>query len=157
VGPNPRRSNALYGEARKFKHVQFTGVCDVDARHVKHAEEQYKKDGFEVKGEKDFRRLNDRKDVDAVIIAVPDHWHALIAIDALRKGKDVYCEKPLTLTIEEALALQKAVKDSGKVLQTGSQQRTEMGNKFRLATEVVRAGRIGKVKTIECRIGDNPQ
>jgi predicted dehydrogenase len=155
VGPNPRRSNALYGEAKRFKHVNFVGVCDVDARHVNHAIEQYKKDGFAVKGHKDFRELMDRKDVDAVIIAVPDHWHCLIATEALRKGKDVYCEKPLTLTIQEALLLKKAVKDSGKVLQTGSQQRSEM-TQFRLATDVIRAGRIGKVKKIECRIGGNP-
>jgi predicted dehydrogenase len=164
VGPGPRRSNALYGEAKKFKHVAFTGVCDVDARHLEHAVKQYKKDEYDVKGESDFRRLTDRKDVDAVIIATPDHWHALIAIDALRKGKDVYCEKPLTLTVEEALALQRVVAETGKVLQTGSQQRSEMTTKiwdqnvpmFRLAAEVVRAGRLGKVKTIECRIGNNP-
>ena len=156
VGPSPRRSNALYGAAKKFKHVTFTNVCDVDARHVKHSVEAYKKDGYEVKGLKDFRQLNDSADVDAVIIATPDHWHALIAIDALKKGKDVYCEKPLTLTIQEVTALQKAVKESGKVLQTGSQQRCEMGGKFRLATELVRSGRIGKVQNIECRIGSNP-
>ncbi len=155
VGPDPRRSNALYGAAKKYKHVAFTGVCDVDARHLKFAEEKYKKDGYEVSGEKDFRRLFDRKDVDAVIIAIPDHWHALAAIDALRKGKDVYCEKPLTLTIEESLALQKVVKETGKILQTGSQQRSEM-TQFRLAADVIRAGRIGKVKLIECRIGGNP-
>jgi predicted dehydrogenase len=157
VGPNPRRSNALYGEAKRFKHVQFTAVCDVDQRHVDYAVDQYKKDGYDVRGHKDFRELMDRRDIDAVIVAVPDHWHALIALDALRKGKDIYCEKPLTLTIEEALALKKAVKDTNKVLQTGSQQRTEMGGKFRLAAELVRVGRIGAVKTIECRIGSNPQ
>ena len=156
VGPNPRRSNALYGEAKKSKAVNFTAVCDVDGRHVDHAVEQYKKDGFEVKGYKDYRQLMDSKDVDAVIIAIPDHWHALVAIDALRKGKDVYCEKPLTLTIQEAIALQKAVKDTGKILQTGSQQRSEM-TQFRLAADVIRAGRIGKVKSIECRIGGNPK
>lgn len=158
VGPNPRRSNALYGEAKRFKEqVNFTAVCDVDARHVEHAVKQYKNDGYEVKGYKDFRELVTSKDVDAVIVATPDHWHAIIAIAALKAGKDVYCEKPLTLTIEEALAMKKAVADTKRVLQTGSQQRTEMGGKFRLATELVRSGRVGKVEKIECRIGSNPQ
>jgi predicted dehydrogenase len=156
VGPRPRRSNDLYNEAKKFKQVQFTGVCDVDARHVKHAVEQYGKDKYTVKGYKDFREITSSKDVDALIIAIPDHWHALVAIDALKNGKDVYCEKPLTLTVQESLMLQEAVKKSGKVLQTGSQQRCEMGGMFRLAAEVVRAGRLGKIKSIECRIGGNP-
>ena len=156
VGPNsPRRSNALYGEAKKFKHVNFTAVCDVDARHLTGAVDQYKKDGFDVKGFKDYREVMASKDVDAVIIAIPDHWHALVALEALRQGKDVYCEKPLTLTIEEALLLKQAVKKSGKVLQTGSQQRSEM-TQFRLAADVIRAGRLGKIKNIECRIGGNP-
>jgi predicted dehydrogenase len=156
VGPGDRRSNGLYNAAKKFKHVNFTAVCDVDARHLEYAIAQYKKDSYEVKGYKDYRQLMDSRDVDAVIIAVPDHWHALIALDALRKGKDVYCEKPLTLTVEEALLLKKAVKDTGKVLQTGSQQRAEFFGRFRLATEVVRSGRLGKIKTIECRIDGNP-
>jgi hypothetical protein len=156
VGPSPRRSNALYGAAKKLKHVAFTGVCDVDSRHLEHALAQYQKDGYEVKGYKDFRALCGRDDVDALIIAVPDHWHTLIALEALRRGKDIYCEKPLTLTVQEALVLAKAVKESGRVLQTGSQQRTEMNGRFRLAAELVRSGRIGKVKTIECRIGANP-
>ena len=156
VGPQPRRSNALYGEAKKFKHVNFTNVCDVDSRHVDHAVKQYGMDKFEVKGHKDFRDLIGSKDVDAVIVATPDHWHAIIAIAALKAGKDVYCEKPLTLTVEEALALKQAVKDTKRVLQTGSQQRTEMGGKFRLATELVRAGRVGKVQKIEARVGGNP-
>jgi predicted dehydrogenase len=156
VGPDPRRSNALYNEAKKFKHVKFTGVCDVDGRHLDHAVAKYKKDGHDVKPYKDFREICSRDDVDALIIATPDHWHTLIALEALRRGKDIYCEKPLTLTVQEALVLMKAVKDSGRVLQTGSQQRTEMGGKFRLAAELVRTGRIGKVKTIECRIGTNP-
>ncbi len=156
VGPSPRRSNALYGAAKRSQRVAFTGVCDVDGRHLDHARGQYKADGFEVKGHKDFREICGREDIDALIIAIPDHWHALVAIEALRHGKDVYCEKPLTLTIQEALALMKAVKETGRVLQTGSQQRTEFGGRFRLATELVRSGRIGKVKTIECRVGKNP-
>lgn len=157
VGPQPRRSNALYGAAKAFRHVKFTDVCDVDARHVAFASDQYKKDGYDVRGHKDFREVTARRDVDAVIVAVPDHWHALIATNVLRNGKDIYCEKPLTLTIEEAVALRKAVKDTNKVLQTGSQQRTEMGGKFRLAAELVRVGRIGSVRSIECRVGSNPQ
>jgi predicted dehydrogenase len=157
VGPKPRRSNDLYSEAKRAKHVQFTAVCDVDGRHRDYAVDQYSKDKFEVKPYSDFRELTANPKIDAVIIAIPDHWHAIVAIDALKNGKDVYCEKPLTLTIEEALALKKVVADTGRVLQTGSQQRTEMGGKFRLATELVRSGRIGKIEKIECRVGDNPK
>jgi len=157
VGPGARRSNALYGEAKRFKNrVNFTHVCDVDGRHRDYAVGQYKKDGYTVQGHKDYRELLASKDVDAVIIAIPDHWHTLVALESLRRGKDVYCEKPLTLTIEEALLMKQGVKKSGRILQTGSQQRSEM-TQFRLAADVIRAGRIGKVKLIECRIGGNPQ
>lgn len=157
VGPNPRRSNALYNEARRYKDkVHFTAVCDVDGRHLEYAVAQYKKDGYDVKGYKDFRDLVTSKDVDVVIVSTPDHWHAIIAIAAMRAGKDVYCEKPLTLTVEEALAMKTVTAETKRVLQTGSQQRTEMGGKFRLATELVRAGRLGKIEKIECRIGANP-
>ncbi len=158
VGPNPRRSNGLYSEAKKFRdRVNFTAVCDVDGRHVGHAVTQYKRDGFDVHGFTDFRDLINNKNVDAVIVATPDHWHAVIAIAAMKAGKDVYCEKPLTLTIEEALAMKKATAETKRVLQTGSQQRCEMQGRFRLATELVRAGRIGKVEGIECRVGSNPR
>jgi predicted dehydrogenase len=166
IGSPQSRNYALYGAARRFKHVNCAAVCDVDARHMKRAAERLSNDGFkDVKEFKDFRELNARQDIDAVCIATPDHWHAIIAIDALKNGKDVYCEKPLTLTVEEALALIKAVEKTGKILQTGSQQRSEMTtrhgpqtlSRFRLAAEAVRAGRIGKVKSIECRIGSNPQ
>ncbi|MGL6076614.1 MAG: Gfo/Idh/MocA family protein [Fimbriiglobus sp.] len=156
IGSPSSRARALYNEAKRIKSNQHVAICDVDARHVKVASEMFKKDTFEAKTYSDFRRLNDDKNVDVVVVGTPDHWHTLVAIDALRKGKDVYCEKPLTLTIEESLALQKVVKETGKVLQTGSQQRSEMGGMFRLAADVVRAGRLGKIKLIECRIGGNP-
>jgi predicted dehydrogenase len=156
VGPNPRRSNALYGAAKKYKHVNFTAVCDVDASHLDYAVKQYKADGYAVKGYKDFREVTANKDIDAVIVAIPDHWHAIVAIDAMKHNKDVYCEKPLTLTVEEALAMKKAVASTKRVLQTGSQQRTEMNHRFRIATELVRSGRLGKLQAIECRVGGNP-
>jgi predicted dehydrogenase len=156
VGPRPRRSNDLYNEAKRSPNVQFTAVCDVDAHHRAYAIEQYANDGFQVSGHPDFREVTRNPKVDAVIVAVPDHWHAIIAIDALKHGKDVYCEKPLTLTIEEALALKRAVATTGQVLQTGSQQRCEMAGRFRVATEIVRSGRLGKIESIECRVGANP-
>jgi predicted dehydrogenase len=156
VGPDPRRSNALYNEAKRFQQVQFTAVCDVDGSHREFAVDKYGKDKYQVKAHADFREVTGDPKIDAVIIAIPDHWHAIVAIDALKHGKDVYCEKPLTLTIEEALALKKVVAETGKILQTGSQQRTEMGGKFRLAAELVRSGRLGKISKIECRVGDNP-
>src|SRR5262249_43790211 len=95
--------------------VQYVAVCDVDGRHRDNAVADMQKAGQEVKAYNDFRELLDRKDIGAVTIATPDHWHVLVAIDALRKGKDVYCEKPLTLTIAEGQALLKVAKQTGRV------------------------------------------
>ena len=157
IGSPQSRNRALYGAAKNFKQVNCMAVCDVDAPHLTSAAAMLKKDKFEPKEYKDFRELLGNKDIDAVCIATPDHWHTLVALEALKQGKDVYCEKPLTLTINEALVLMKAVKDSKRVLQTGSQQRTEMGGMFRFAAEIARSGRLGKIKSIECRIGGSPQ
>lgn len=159
IGSPASRALQVYGNSKRkgnTERIAHVAVCDVDSRHVKRAQEILKKDGHDTQATGDFRRLTDRKDVDVVVVATPDHWHALIAIDALRKGKDVYCEKPLTLTIEEALALRRVAEETGRVFQTGNQQRSEYGGRFRLATEIVRSGRLGKLKTLECRIGTNP-
>lgn len=103
----------------------------------------------------DFRTLCARPDIDAVLIAVPDHWHVLIAIEALKNGKDVYLEKPLSLTINEGKALRAAVRRYGRILQTGSQQRSDTA--FRTACELVRNGRIGKVREVYVNVGGPPQ
>ena len=96
----------------------------------------------------DFRELLARGDIDAVQIVTPDHWHALQVIAACKAGKDVYCQKPLSLTIGEGRAMANAVKKYGRVLQTGSQQRSDKD--FRHACELVRNGRIGKLHTVRC-------
>ncbi|MGV3659351.1 MAG: Gfo/Idh/MocA family protein [Prosthecobacter sp.] len=141
------------------KEVQVVAVCDVDTNRRENAkktvEERYAKDkdaGFKgCEAYADFRKLLERKDIDAVVIATPDHWHAFIAIAALNAGKDVYCEKPLTHNIHEALTLTDAVRKSGKILQTGSQQRSS--KEFRVACELVRNGVIGKIQRVETSFG----
>jgi predicted dehydrogenase len=162
VGSPASRSLQVVGESKPSidaGQLTFTLGCDVDGSHRKRATEVMRQRGFkdfEAKT-KDFRDLVGDKSLDCLLVATPDHWHAQVAIEALKAGKDVYCEKPLTLTVAEALAVQRVVKDTGRILQTGSQQRTDFRGMFRLAVELVRAGRVGKVKTIECRIDGNPQ
>ncbi|MHC4403468.1 MAG: Gfo/Idh/MocA family protein [Planctomycetota bacterium] len=101
----------------------------------------------------DFRELLARDDVDVVFIGTPDHWHAIPAIEAARAGKDVYCEKPMSLTIREARAMVNAVRRYDRVFQTGSQQRSSYGGKFKFAVEMVRSGRIGELKKIHVNVG----
>jgi len=96
----------------------------------------------------DFRQLLARPDVDAVLIALPDHWHSIPVIEAARAGKDIYGEKPLSLTIAEGRAMSDAVRQYKRIFQTGSQQRSDA--RFRRACELVRNGRIGKLQTVRC-------
>ena len=102
----------------------------------------------------DFRKLIEDTNVDAVVIATPDHWHTIPALTAVRSGKDVYLEKPMTLTIQEGRVLADEVKRTGQVLQVGSQQRSE--GKFGRAVELVRNGRIGRLRAIEVGIHAGP-
>ncbi len=103
----------------------------------------------------DFRELLARKDVDAVVIATPDHWHAAMAVRAAEAGKDIYCEKPLALTVKEGRAMANATRKHKRVFQTGSMQRS--WNEFRQAVELVRNGYIGEIKNIKVNIGAPPK
>ncbi len=131
--------------------VKFVAVCDVDSERRQKAADVIGKDCHQYA---DFRQLLDGEKIDAVTIGTVDHWHALTSIAAMKHGCDVYCEKPLSLTVEEGKAMVKAARKYDRVFQTGSMQRSDA--RYRLACELVRNGRIGKVHTVEARIGDNP-
>ena len=140
------------------REVQIVAICDVDRdkreRALARVKEQYGADstsgtfkGCDLYNE--FEEVLARDDIDAVLIAVPDHWHAIIAISACRAGKDVYCEKPLSLTIREAEEMVRAARRYGTVFQTGSQQRSS--DNFRYACELVRNGAHRKAAESERR------
>lgn len=140
--------------------IEVLAVCDVDTTRREHAKKRVDtaysaKAGTAYQGcaaYNDFRELIARKDIDLVIIATPDHWHAYIAIAAVRAGKDVYCEKPLTYNVHEAVELVKAVRQANRVFQVGSQQRSS--KEFRVAAELVRNGVLGRVDSIHVSFGD---
>jgi predicted dehydrogenase len=154
------------GTMRHTDLCRMVAVCDLDSRRAdiakKTVEDFYKNKGetnVDVKAYQDFHDVLSRPDIDAVIVSVPDHQHAFVAIQAVLAGKDVYVQKPLTYSISEAIALRTAVKAKKRILQTGSQQRSEKPwNTFRIASEAVRNGRIGKLQTVKIGIGiDRPK
>lgn len=147
----------------KYDHANIMAVCDLDKKRLKEAKELVdgyysKKSGKEYNGVKmydDYQELINNKDIDAVIISTPDHWHLLPAIHAVRAGKDVYMQKPTSLTIPEGRLLSNEVNKAGRIFQIGSQQRSMP--QFKIACELVRNGRIGKVHTIYVGLPiDNP-
>jgi len=152
--PNERPRLALVGcggqgsgVARNSRRLaDIVAVCDVDQAHIDRALGRFTQDGKSPDTFSDFRKLLERKDIDGIINGTPDHWHSLINIAAAKAGKDIYSEKPLTLTIDEGKHVIKAVRDNKRVLQTGTQQRSSQ--RFRLACELVRNNRIGKLKEV---------
>ncbi|MCX6926947.1 MAG: Gfo/Idh/MocA family oxidoreductase, partial [Verrucomicrobia bacterium] len=154
LSPNDRPGIALIRSGGMGRYdtsiAQYYGdvvaVCDVDQKQVAKAVDRFTKDGKAPKGYSDFRILLERDDVHAIIIGCPDHWHSLVNIAAASAKKDIYSEKPLTLTIDEGRQVVKAVRDHKAVLQTGTQQRSDKN--FRLACELVRNRRIGKLKEV---------
>lgn len=132
----------------QLSDAHVVAVCDVDTNHRNLARDLVNKkyDNTDCATYNDFRELLARKDIDAVCISVPDHWHALAAVTAVRAGKDIYAEKPLAFSIAEGRAIVDAVAKHGTVWQTGSQQRSDRD--FRFAAELVRNGRIGQVNNV---------
>jgi predicted dehydrogenase len=148
-----------------FDQVQVMAISDVALERATNAKETVEKKYAEAtksgayKGcdlHNDFRELLARKDIDAVVIATPDHWHALGCVAAAKAKKDIYCEKPLTHTIAQGRKIIEAVRANSVVFQTGSQQRSEFGGLFRQAVEYVRNRRIGKLKTVRVGVGPPP-
>ncbi len=128
-------------QARRFGDI--VAVCDVDRQHAERAKERF---GGKAEIHEDYRQLLDNKDIQAVTIGTPDHWHTAICIAALKVGKDIYCEKPLTLTVDEGKQLVKLVEQTGRVFQVGTQQRSD--GRFHQACEMVRNGRVGKLRKV---------
>ncbi|OHB70628.1 MAG: oxidoreductase [Planctomycetes bacterium RBG_13_63_9] len=138
------------------RYADVVAVCDVDRSHAESAKNHPQIGKGKAEIYSDYRKLLDRPDVDVVTISTPDHWHSRICIAAMKAGKDVYCQKPLTLTIDEGKILCRVLEQTGRVFQVGTQQRSENGNMFLKAVAMVQLGRIGKVKRVTCAIGGGP-
>ena len=142
------------GSGDALQHAVFAdivAVCDVDARHAERA----KNDSGIGKGKadcySDYRKVLDRRDIDVVSIVTPDHWHVKIAIEALQAGKNVFCQKPLTLTLEENQLIRNAGKKSNKLFVVGTQQRS-IRNQMLRAVNMVQKGILGHIKRITAGI-----
>lgn len=140
-------------------NFQVAAVCDVDENKLNRARNNVEKFYADKRNNstytgcgatRDFREIINRADIDAIVIATPDHWHAIPSIMAMQAGKDVYCEKPLTLTIAEGRAMVNTARRYERIFQTGSMQRSDQ--KFRFACELVRNGYIGDIKSVRVSI-----
>jgi predicted dehydrogenase len=151
------------GDAAGFNGlVDIVAVCDVDAKHLEEAQNhpnigKKNADGQKVNpdGYKDYRKILERNDIDVVSVVTVDHWHVKIAIEALQAGKNVFCQKPLTLTVEENQLIRAACKKYNKVFQVGTQQRSEK-ERFMTAILMVQKGLLGNIQKIVCDIGTSP-
>ncbi len=159
------RARQLIGSFLNAPEVQVVAVCDVVRERRDHGQKLVEDHHARQKGKSrsgscrvynDFRDLLARKDIDAVVIATPDHWHAIPCIQAAQAGKHIYSEKPLTLAVAEGRRIVDAVRAARVVFQTGSQQRSEFGGMFRRACELVRSGRLGKIRTVRVGVGGPP-
>jgi predicted dehydrogenase len=154
LGPNDRPGIALIGCGGRGTGVakdssrfgDMLAVCDVDEKHAQNAARSFTKEGKAPTVYTDFRKVMERDDIHVIVNGTPDHWHTLVNMAAAKAKKDIYSEKPLTLTVDEGKRLVQAVRANQVVLQTGTQQRSDRN--FRLACELVRNGRLGKLSQI---------
>ncbi|MFT4018375.1 MAG: Gfo/Idh/MocA family oxidoreductase [Agriterribacter sp.] len=152
-----KQARGLLKGMSKLAETITVAACDVDKKKLElftglAKTENAAKKSAEVTAFADYRELLKRKDIDAVVVATPDHWHAQVAVDAAKAGKDIYCEKPLALTIAEGRAMVNAARKYKRILQTGSMQRSQYN--FRQASELVRNGYIGDVREINVSVGE---
>lgn len=143
------QGSVITEKARELGDI--VAISDVD-RHVR--EQARASFGSTPAIYEDYRDMLQRKDLDVILIAAPDHWHTKMLIDSCRAGKDVYCEKPLTLTIDEGKVIRNVVNQTQRVVQVGTWQRSDA--RFRLAAELVRSGKIGKLQRVTCTTDKNP-
>jgi predicted dehydrogenase len=136
-------------------NIQIGGICDVYQRRVNRSLAACGKAGHKAEGYLDYRKLLDNRDIDAVLIATPDHWHSTISIAAMDAGKHVYCEKPMTLTVEQAIEVRDAVRKYRKVFQVGPNYTAE--DQFWKARDIILGGRIGKVTWAQGSYNRNPR
>jgi len=144
-----------YRSFSAMKEIQPIAVCDVKPWRIERAMKELRERGFnDVKSTPEYEDILNNPAIDIVCVTTPDHWHAALAIEAMKKGKDVYVEKPMTLTIEEGKAVVEAQEKYNRILQVGSQQRSSAH--FRIAANLIRNGMIGEVKDIYVRLGHFP-
>jgi predicted dehydrogenase len=159
IGLGQQAMNLMMGFSR-ISGIKVVAGADVYGikreRFQKRMDDYYQEVGesVEVKTYKNYKELLDRSDIDAVVIATPDHWHTIMAIDACKAGKDIYLEKPITFTLKESLAVVKAVRDNNVILAVGSQQRSD--HNFQHAVNMVRESSIGELKSINAFVGPAP-
>ncbi|VAX38620.1 Putative NADH-dependent dehydrogenase [hydrothermal vent metagenome] len=158
IGMGIRGRNIFNSYFKANDRARVLAVCDCDTIRREHWQAKINEAyaTTECAVYLDYHELLARDDIDAVVIATPDHWHTTMCIDAAIAGKDIYCEKPLTHSLEESRLIIEAVRAHDCVFQTGSQQRTEYGHKFVQAVEYVRNGRIGKLISCHVGVGDHP-
>ena len=136
------------------KWLNLVAIADVDSARAEKMKKRLGKGKADVYT--DYRKIIERDDIKVIHIATPDHWHTKPLIEAMYAGKDVYCEKPLTLTIDEGKLIRKVQKETGRIVQVGTQQRSTF-DKFVKAMAMVKEGRVGKIKKIQVAIGGGPK